>query len=55
MALLKYTLSLGQILSNQEMQDFFELMDEAAGNWLGLEEEELKEASNICVSFEVPD
>jgi hypothetical protein len=52
---LKYTLSLGQILSNQEMQDFFELMDEAAGEWLGLEEEDMQEASNISVTFEVPD
>lgn len=52
---MKYTLSLGQILSNQEMQDFFELMDEAAGEWLGLEEEDMQEASNISVTFEVPD
>ena len=51
---MKYTLSLGQTLSNQEMQDFFELMDEAAGEWLGLEEEDMQEASNISVTFEVP-
>jgi hypothetical protein len=37
------------------MQDFFELMDEAAGEWLGLEEEDMQEASNISVTFEVPD
>lgn len=51
---MKYSLSLGAILSNQEMQDFLEQMDEAAADWLGLGEE-LLEASNITVSFEIPD
>ena len=52
---MKHTLSLGAILSNQEMQDFLELMDNAAGEWLGLEEEEMQEASHISVTFETPD
>jgi hypothetical protein len=52
---LKHTLSLGAILSNQEMQDFLEKMDDAAGEWLGLEDEEMQEATHISVTFETPD
>jgi len=52
---LKHTLTLGAILGNQEMQDFLEEMDEAAFEWLGLEDEQMQEASNISVTFEVPD
>lgn len=52
---MKYSLTLGAILSNQEMQDFLEQMDDAAGEWLGLEDEQMQEASNISVTFEVPD
>ena len=37
------------------MQDFLEQMDDAAGEWLGLDDEEMQEASNISVTFEVPD
>ena len=37
------------------MQDFLEQMDEAAVDWLGLDDDELKEASNINVTFETPD
>ena len=51
---LKYSLSLGAILSGQELQDFLEQMDEAAAEWLGLGEE-LLEASHIEVTFEIPD
>ena len=52
---MKHTLTLGAILSNQEMQDFLEKMDEAAADWLGLDDDELKEASHISVTFETPD
>ena len=52
---MKYHLSLGAILSNQEMQDFLEQIDDAAGEWLGLEDEQMQEASNISVTFEIPD
>ena len=52
---MKYSLSLGAILSNQEMQDFLEQMDEAAADWLGLDDQELQEASHIEVTFEIPD
>ena len=52
---MKHTLTLGAILGNQEMQDFLEEMDEAAFEWLGLEDEQMQEASNISVTFEVPD
>ena len=52
---MKHTLTLGAILGNQEMQDFLEQMDDAAGEWLGLEDEQMQEASNISVTFEVPD
>jgi len=52
---LRHSLSLGAILSNQEMQDFLEKMDEAAGEWLGLEDEEMQEASHISITFETPD
>ena len=51
---MKYHLSLGSILSGQEMQEFLELMDEAASEWHGLDEE-MMEASNISVTFELPD
>ena len=52
---MKHTLTLGAILGNQEMQDFLEKMDEAAAEWLGLEEEEMQEASHIEITFETPD
>lgn len=52
---MKYSLSLGAILSNQEMQDFLEQMDEAAADWLGLDDQELQEASHIEVTFQIPD
>ena len=37
------------------MQDFLEKMDEAASEWLGLDEEEMQEASHISITFETPD
>ena len=52
---MKYHLTLGAILSNQEMQDFLEQMDDAAGDWLGLDDEEMQEATHISVTFETPD
>ncbi len=52
---MKHTLTLGAILGNQEMQDFLEEMDEAAFEWLGLDEVEMSDASNISVTFELPD
>tara|TARA_B100000497_G_scaffold63565_1_gene71790 strand:+ start:543 stop:701 length:159 start_codon:yes stop_codon:yes gene_type:complete len=52
---LKHTLTLGAILSNQEMQDFLEKVDDAAGDWLGLDDEEMQEATHISVTFETPD
>ena len=54
MALLKHTLSLGSILGGQDLEDFLEEMDQAACEWLGLDEE-MKDASNITVTFETPD
>jgi hypothetical protein len=53
-ALLKHTLSLGSILGGQDLEDFLEEMDQAACEWLGLDEE-MQEASNITVTFETPD
>ena len=55
MALLKHSLPLASILSNQDLEDFLEEMDDAAGEWLGLDDEEMQEASNIWVTFETPD
>ena len=52
---MKHTLTLGAILSNQEMQDFLEQMDDAAGAWLGLDDEDMQEATHISVTFETPD
>ncbi len=52
---MKHTLTLGAILSNQEMQDFLEKVDDAAGDWLGLDDEEMQEATHISVTFETPD
>ena len=37
------------------MQDFLEQMDEAAADWLGLDDQELQEASHIEVTFQIPD
>jgi len=53
-ALLKHALPLASILSNEELQDFLEEMDQAACEWLGLDEE-MKDASDIWVTFETPD
>lgn len=52
---MKHSLSLGAILRGSEMEDFLEKMDETAADWLGLEDEELKEATHINVTFETPD
>ena len=52
---MRHSLSIGAILSNQEMQDFLNKMDEAAGEWLGLDDEEMQEASHIEITFETPD
>ena len=51
---MKHTLPINSILSGSELQDFLEEMDEAACEWLGLDEE-MKEASNIWLTFETPD
>ena len=51
---LKHSLPLASILSNQDLEDFLEEMDDAACEWLGLDEE-MQEASNIWVTFETPD
>jgi hypothetical protein len=37
------------------MQLFLEEMDEAAFEWLGLDEVEMSDASHIEVTFEIPD
>lgn len=52
---MKHTLSIGSILSGSELEDFLENMDEAAADWLGLDDDEMKEASHITVTFETPD
>ena len=51
---MKHSLPLASILSNQDLEDFLEEMDDAACEWLGLDEE-MQEASNIWVTFETPD
>ena len=52
---MKYNLSLGSILSGEGMQDFLELLDEAACEWYGLEPTEMSEAADLTVTFELPD
>lgn len=52
---MKHSLNLGTILSYSELEDFLEKMDDAAADWLGLEEEDLKEVTHVNVTFETPD